>query len=277
MTLRQIAHKIYPDSMRKRVRFVLKASISGKHYIYEMQSIFEDSKLQAIIDANPRQYEKIFRPYLYASLKLQDRMEFVKNHYEFTKQHWSEELIKAVYVDRSFQLARVDISPDGENHVTIYLSRETSFANEGEIFVALNDMNGNMLFALNFNFIRESDTNGILISCMKGAAGEGSRDAIREITKDMHGLRPHHLLLFVLQSMAGFYGFGVIKAISTQAHVYNATGRGERIKTDYDGFWEEAVARWLMMDFIFCRFVKSERVCKRSRVTRERCIEDDSR
>jgi uncharacterized protein VirK/YbjX len=48
------------------------------------------------------------------------------------------------------------------------------------------------------------------------------------------------LLTFALQRVATHYGLKEIKAVTTEGHVYNADAKGKRIKTDYNGFWEEA-------------------------------------
>jgi len=239
-SLFEIAKLIYPESARKRARFVFRTVVRGKKYIDEMQVVFELGKLKDAIAANPKQYEKIFRPYLFASLKLSDRMKYVKNHYEFIVQNWSKRLIDAVYVDRYFELAKMRFSDDAESSFSIILSREPSFANEGEIYIAVCDANGSRIFALNFNFTKSECGNGILIGCMQCPASDDARNVVKQLTKEMHGLRPHHLLTFALQQIAQVYKLCEVIAVTTAGHVYNATGRGERIKTDYDGFWEEA-------------------------------------
>ncbi len=185
--LYEIAKLIYPDSARKRVRFIFKVSVRGRKYVEGVAEIFEDKKLAPIIEANPRQYEKIFRPYLFSTLKLSDRLAYIENHYEFTKNNWSEKLIKSVYVDRYFELAKACFSTDADDFATLALSREPSFANEGEIFVLASDSAGRMLFSLNFNFIRIDDSYGIFIGCMQGPASEQGRELVRDFTKNFRG------------------------------------------------------------------------------------------
>jgi hypothetical protein len=240
MNIRQIAGKIYPNSLRKRVRFVFKAIRYGRDYVIQVNKIFEEAKLHQIIEANPKQYEKIFRPYIYAAMKIDEKMEFLREHYEFTRANWSDELIRKVYVERRFELSSTKPHAEYDGFVKFVLSREPTFANEGEIFIGLVDKSDSMVFSMNFNFTLRADEAGIVIACMKGHAGVEAKDVVRDITKDMHGLRPHHALLFAIQKIGEFYNAKSIKAIATEAHVYNASGQGGRIKTDYNGFWEEA-------------------------------------
>lgn len=238
--LYEIAKLIYPSSARKRARFMFKSTVRGRRYVDGIAVLFEDSKLKPIIEANPKQYEKIFRPYLFSTLNLRDRLKYIEAHYDFTAKRWSEKLIKAVYVDRLFELAKMQFSDDENDFVKISLSREPSFANEGEIFIVASDGLGRMIFSLNFNFTKTDNGDGLFIGCMQGPAGENGKELVRDFTKKMQGLRPHHLMVFILQVIASFYGLNEIKAVSTQGHVYNANSKGKRIKTDYNGFWEEA-------------------------------------
>lgn len=240
MELIQIAKKIYPNSLRKRVRFIFKAMRYGTVYIDQVDEMFSDTSLREIIDANPKQYEKIFRPYIYATMGMDEKIECLREHYKFTKASWSREFIRRVYVERYFELSKMKPSAEHEGFVTFFISREPTFANEGEIFIGLKDKNDALIFSMNFNFSYRDGEVGIIIACMKGHAADDAKDSVRDITKEMHGLRPHHALLFVIQKIGEFYGAKSIKAIATESHVYNASGEGKRIKTDYNGFWEEA-------------------------------------
>jgi uncharacterized protein VirK/YbjX len=212
-----------------------KVSFYGKGYVLSIDRVFADMRLKKIIAANPKQYEKIFRPYLYKGLVLSERLPYIESHYEFTKRHWNDLFIEAVYCDRWFPLSTIVFDEDESKPYTIALSRESTFANEGEIFIGIFDPSGSKLISISFNFANNGEDNGIFIGSMQGSGSESAKDSVRDFTKKMEGMRPHSLILFALSHIAQFYNLHFITAINSLHHV-----RNERIKTDYDSFWEDA-------------------------------------
>jgi len=81
------------------------------------------------------------------------------------------------------------------------------------------------------------DGKTLLIGCLQGAAAELGREAVRELTKQCYGLRPKNLLFSLLLAFGSFTGATRILGVSNLTHPF--AGEADKIKADYDSFWEE--------------------------------------
>ena len=229
MNIFLIAAQAFPDSIRKKIKFLILSFFYGRDYLQRFEEIFISLGLNKILLDNPRQYGKIFRPYLRRGLKVSERILYIRNHYEVTKKYWNENLIKSVYYDRKLVLCGCQES------IFVALSRGRGYEKEGE--VSLGIFNPQKVLSINFNFLIDKNAkNEILIGCMQAASNSGldTQENIRNLTKKMHGMRPQAILIAILSEIAILHEVKKISAINALSHV-----RGKRIKTNLDAFWRD--------------------------------------
>jgi uncharacterized protein VirK/YbjX len=78
------------------------------------------------------------------------------------------------------------------------------------------------------------------IGCIQGPRPELGREAVKQATSDLHGLRPKQAVLVALYAMIGAYGAQGVRAVTNADHVHQARWRSRsKVAADYDGFWTE--------------------------------------
>lgn len=236
MNVSQIAILNYPNSFRRRIKFFLRVFLYGKKCLEKIESVFNHPKLKRIITDYPSQYTKIFRPYLYRGLKINDRILSIKNHHEFIKTRWNTKLINAVYHEKRMPLAELTFDPQSPFYIVLEPAGGTQYENEGEVLISL--YCHEKIISICFNFtIDENGDCGIFISSMQGSSNKNFsalKNIIKEFTKKTGGMRPQMFLIFALTVIASSYNLKQILALKTNWHL-----KRKRIKANMDAFWAD--------------------------------------
>ena len=90
----------------------------------------------------------------------------------------------------------------------------------------------------------------IAIGCIQGPDGPNSKDLVRDLTRNMHGMRPKQLMLSLAYAFARQLGIERILAVANAAHPLRRVR--EKFQADYDAFWLEQKGRnvgdgWFML------------------------------
>ena len=96
------------------------------------------------------------------------------------------------------------------------------------------------MYAATFGLLPE---NQFLITSLQGPRGEHGKDRVRELTKQLHGLRPQHLTVAFLQMLAGVSGCLKIIGIAQDNQVKLRWKLKKRVAMNYDEFWQECGAK----------------------------------
>ncbi len=116
---------------------------------------------------------------------------------------------------------------------------------EGEHSLILRSpAHGGVIAGVTFLVTRLPDDGWVLlVGGLQGSAKEGTPEAIKAITKSLHGLRPNALLVFALRQLAGAWRLGSIRAVGNQGHISQHAdyrfNRSRRPRLAYDEFWRE--------------------------------------
>lgn len=236
MNLSQIALLNYPTLPRRRIKFLLRVLWNGRKPIANTARTFNHPKLKRILDENPSQYTKIYHPYLYHGLNINDRVLSIHHHYEFIKKQWGTKLINSVYSENGLHLAKM-VFDERVFSVVLQKCSGTRYESESEIIINLFSEQEKIM-GICFNFtIDEQNDAGIFISSMQGSSDHHSSEhnqIIKEFTKKAGGMRPHAFLIYALTVIASAYQLKRIHALKTNSHL-----KRKRIKTNYDGFWAD--------------------------------------
>lgn len=132
---------------------------------------------------------------------------------------------------------RVRLSEQVFFSVDLELNR-VSF-HEGFWALSLKDSKGQALFNMSFGFL---SPHSVLVASVQGIRGETgcNLEAIQSITKQNHGLRPHHLLLNIFQMACADWGITEIHGIDPEHQVKKRRHADKQgFSFDYREFWTE--------------------------------------
>ncbi|MCX7120700.1 MAG: DUF535 family protein [Gammaproteobacteria bacterium] len=236
MNVSKIAALNYPNSARRRIKFFLRVLLNGKKCLQKIEDIFSHPKLNQIIIDNPSQYTKIFFPYLYRGLKINDRISSIRNHYQFIRKYWNKKLTNAVYHKKQMHLAEISFDQDARFYIALEQTGGTRYENESEILISL--FAQEKIISVGFNFtVNENGDSGIFISTMQGSSRKDFHELnhiIKDFTKKTGGMRPQMFLIFALTVIASSYNLKEILALKMNSHI-----KRKRIKANMDAFWDD--------------------------------------
>lgn len=231
------ARKLYPDAhqRRRRLRFYLRTLLSLRATASWLELLDRQADLQACTEHEPEMAEKIHRPYRRAGLPLKARLALVQNHVKIAERLGWTRLMAAAYGNPE-SIASFN---DRTGHVLqLVLSRPAQFGKEGELALHIAD-GDERLYSACFSF-RETDGRRELdIGCIQGPAAEDGRQKIRDLTRNLHGLRPRSLMLEALRDVAAAAGCERLRMVGNSNHIYRSLRKRRKIAFDYDAFCAE--------------------------------------
>jgi uncharacterized protein VirK/YbjX len=198
-----------------------------------LAELYGAPRLTAILAHDPRLHERWHHHYINRRLGRAERMAIISQHYRFAFRQLPTAMVDAVYLHGRYSLGAIPLKDGSE--LLLELRRPTGRSREGELSLCLANAQGQMLSSAIFSIADDGKT--LVIGCLQGAAAELGREAVRELTKQCYGLRPKNLLFSMLLAFGSFTGARQIRGVSNLAHPF--AGEADKIKADYDNFWEE--------------------------------------
>lgn len=189
----------------------------------------------------PRILYKIYRPYMTLSLPIEARLAALAAHYRVVFEHGLSGLVMQA-VREPVPLARFE-GRDGTSY-EIVLRAIGLLEREGELVLQLR-ADGVPLVAAAFTIAPREGRFAVNIGCIQGTAGEGTREAIRSATRQLHGLRPKQLLVSLVRHIGHLLGCSELRMVSNANRVVRSAIRNGSVLADYDQLWEEMGARRL--------------------------------
>jgi uncharacterized protein VirK/YbjX len=183
----------------------------------------------------PRFLYKIYRPYLTNTLGMEARLAALASHYQFMFQRGLEPVV-AQASGAGVTLAAVE----GKSGLPYQLRLRAVGTLEREGELALQLCQGELtLYSVAFTFCWRGEGMAVSIGCIQGANTEGTLDAIRLATRELHGVRPKQLLVTLVRTLG--YGFGCrrLHLVSNANRVVHSAMRQGRVRADYDQLWQE--------------------------------------
>lgn len=246
-TARRVFAGVRSKRLVKRVRLAFRAFL---HFgIWRRWHAFlATSPFEGIARFYPRLYEKPFRPYLYKSLKSEERCRALVHHYIFLGRHAPAELINAVLSNEPFLLNEASMG-ELENPLAINLTYAKHMQQEGELTLSLGRLDSLYSYrehawiaSLTFTVRRGASGWEMVIGGVQGGHAEQGREDAKLATKSFHGLRPKPLLIHVLREIALCWGITRIYGVTNASHCLTRRRYRGRItiKSSYDELWLEA-------------------------------------
>lgn len=187
---------------------------------------------RACVRRDPRLLERHLHRFVNRHWHRGGRLQALHHHYRFLLARLPASLFEAVYVRGRARLGAV-VLKDG-SRLLLNMKPPIEMGCEGELTIELSELNGRPLYRVVMTVIDEQPT--LAIGCIQGPVGADAREQVRELTKQLHGMRPKQLMLWLVYAMAEQWGVRRIVAVGNDAHPL----RGRlRFVADYDGFWQE--------------------------------------
>jgi uncharacterized protein len=194
------------------------------------------------IDAQPGVAGLLVWPYLHAGWSPAERVQALLDHHRCIDERCPG--LALAPGDRR-TLATLDEQAAG---LALVLDRPMWFQREGEL--VLNLEQGDMrLFSVAFSLGDATETSaaaGTLfarIGAVQGNSAEGMADVYRDLTKELHGMRPRDFLLDALRLLCASAGVRELRAVSDASrhhrHPFFGADTQRSLGTDYDALWAE--------------------------------------
>jgi hypothetical protein len=195
----------------------------------------------------PSVVNKIFRPYLTATLDTEARLAVLAAHYAFMFRHGLAALM--AHASRSgVVLAR--LAGKSGMPYEIQLRAVGTCEREGELVLQLH-CDGAMVYSTAFTFSTQDGVALVSIGCLQGPRGADAMAAIKQATRELHGLRAKALLVGLVQQLGDALGCTELRLVGNANRTAGrAIGRGQ-VRADYEAFWQElGAARRADGDFV---------------------------
>lgn len=225
---------------REAVKYLARsACLPWQHGRY-LHFIQGQGRLRALRQRDPRLLERHLHRFVNLHWGRRERLRALLSHYRFMLARLPGALFDAVYLEGGVPLGLLALK-DGRELV-LSLRPSIHKGCEGELTLQLDDLDGRVLYRIVFTVI--DDGEALAIGCLQGPGGADARDVVRDLTRNMHGLRPKQLMLGLTYAFARQLGIARVLGIANAAHPLHRR-RGERFQADYDAFWleQQGVAR----------------------------------
>ncbi|WP_430392383.1 VirK/YbjX family protein [Dyella sp. 20L07] len=206
--------------------------LAGRHQGF-LATFYKHPLLRACVQRDPRLLERHLHRFINRHWHRAKRLRSIQSHYRHLLRRWPAELFEAVYVKGRATLG--DLTLKDGSQLLVRLRPPIAMGCEGELAIELCEASGRTLYRLVITITDDKQTT-MAIGCIQGPDGDDARDQVRELTRNMHGMRPKQLLLVLAYAFAGQCGIQRILAVGNDAHPLH--GR-TRFMADYDAFWLE--------------------------------------
>ncbi|RDI96993.1 DUF535 domain-containing protein [Dyella solisilvae] len=215
------------------LKYVARSTCMPRRQSAWLGELYGSPRLSAYLAHDPRLHERWHHHYINRRLGRAQRMAVISSHYRYAFSQLPRAIVDAVYLRGRSELGAVMLKDGGQ--LLLELRRPLGRSREGELALCLSNTQGQLLSSVTFSVADDGRT--LLVGCLQGAAAELGREAVRELTKQCHGLRPKNLLFSLLLAFGSYTGAMRVRGVSNLAHPF--AGEDDKIKADYDSFWEE--------------------------------------
>ena len=228
-----------PSEARRLVVFLARGAL---HYdkLNGLYAYFQqDETHKKILTKNPFAIEQATRAFFYYRSRLDERLQLIKEHYDFMVDRFKAEWAIRLANEEEFVVWQSEL-PDVDEW-RAQLSFSPGQRKEGLLSIVMN-YKGVSLYQVIFWVQKGKDGEfSLYIGAIQGANTANATELIKETTKLSHRYRTKNLILYMLRAVARTAGVGHIYAVSNYGYyAHNHVRRDRKLKTDFGEFWQEA-------------------------------------
>ncbi|HEV2680971.1 MAG TPA: DUF535 family protein [Rhodanobacter sp.] len=218
-------------------KYIARALCMPRQHGQYLASVYGHPRMCAYQHRDPRVLERHFHRYIHLRWNRRLRLQSIRQHYRFALARLPGTLFEAIYIHGNAALGNLTLK-DG-TQLKLCLRPPIFMGCEGELCIQLSDANDHPVYRLILSVIDDRPT--IAIGCIQGPDGQNGKDLVRDLTRNMHGMRPKQLMLSLAYAFARHLGIERILAVSNAAHPLRRTR--DKFQADYDAFWLEQKGR----------------------------------
>lgn len=218
--------------LREHAKLWLRARWHGAATAGWLRFLNADPFLAELAEACPALLHKIYRPYVTATLTSVQRTAALIDHYDFVRQHGWAPLVREA-VRAPVLLARFA----GKSGAVygLRLGAVDAMRREGELVFQLFRGETPLCFCA-FSLFRTTRAQ-LGIGGLQGTNVPGGANLIRTATRDLHGLRPKHLLVKLAGALGHAAGCRTLLLVGNRNHAVRRARREGKVDANYDAFW----------------------------------------
>lgn len=227
----------------RRVRETIKLSaramlhrraVDGWLQLLNSSPLFTD-----LVADHPRMVYKIFRPYFSNTMGYAARLTLLSEHYRFILRQGLGPLTALASKDKVV-LAR--ITGKGGLPYHIQLAAVEPMEREGELVLQLVQGEGEgqtIVYNCAFSFHQGERGMVLGVGCMQGPRGDHGLQAIKDATRELHGLRPKTMMVKLLGQIGHALGCSELRLVGNANRTVCRSVRQGKVHADYDALWQE--------------------------------------
>lgn len=221
--------------LRERLKLHLRAFVHRAHTRPWLKVLNSHPAFAEYVQNCPRLVHKIYRPYLTAKLGMGDRLAVLASHYHFIFRHG---LGQTVAQASRCGLPLASIAGKTGTCYRVHMRAVEPMEREGELVMQLIE-GTTIVYSIAFTF---SDLDGysiVSVGCIQGPKNGGGLVAIREATRELHGMRPKQLMVSLVRQLGYELGCTQMRLVGNANRVVRGAMREGKVLADYDQLWEE--------------------------------------
>ena len=233
----------------RRVRETIKLSaramlhrqaVDGWLQLLNSSPLFTD-----LVADHPRMVYKIFRPYFSNTMGYAARLTLLSEHYRFILRQGLGPLTALASKDKVV-LARV--TGKGGLPYHIQLAAVEPMEREGELVLQLvasstpgdeQEQEQTIVYNCAFSFHQGERGMVLGVGCMQGPRGDHGLQAIKDATRELHGLRPKNMMVKLLGQIGYALGCSELRLVGNANRTVCRSVRQGKVHADYDALWQE--------------------------------------
>jgi uncharacterized protein VirK/YbjX len=234
--------------LREAAKYLARALCLPLLHTSYLRFVQGHARLRACCRRDPRLLERHLHRFVNDQWSRRERLRALLAHYRFVLAALPAPLFDAIYVEGGVPLGTLALK-DGRELV-LSLRPSIDKGCEGELGIHLEEIGGRTLYRIVCTVI--DDGRSLAIGCLQGPGGDDARELVRDLTKQMHGLRPKQLMLALACAFARHAGIERVLGIANRAHPLHRRRAG-KFQADYDAFWteqhgvDEAAGGWFVL------------------------------
>jgi uncharacterized protein len=233
------AERLYPstrsDARRRRVHFLLRCLWWRRPASKWFRHIEATAPLRAYVARHPFIAAKPFSRYMRLGWRLSERLNCIIDHYELMLScPAGQRILDLCSAEGTISTLRGRSGAD----YNLVLTPCALHMREGEVLIELR-RDQRRVCCIAGSFCRRNGQLVFLVGTLQGAKGEGAKDFTREVTKDLHQLRPRDLTMTAAQTLTSVFGVSAILAPSQKRHVHAGHDKQGHVKADFDDLWTD--------------------------------------
>lgn len=223
------------SALRRRAQFLLRClwwkSLASRWFRY----LGASERLRSYVASYPFIAGKPLSRYMRRGWRVSDRLNCIIDHYDLMlSSPTGQRILDLCASEGTISVLR---GRSGAEY-NLVLTPGVLHIREGEVLLELR-RDQRRVCCIAGTFCHRDGQLVFLVGTLQGAKGEGAKDFTREVTKDLHQLRPRDLAMTAAQTFASVFQVSAILGPSQKRHIYAGRHEPGLVKADFDDLWSD--------------------------------------